>query len=108
MIVARSSNFSDPELDIVVEGQANPMRRDVFQIPPGESITLRVVADNPGTWFLHCKSPVSLSFFSFFPPIISIHCSLIVFRYRDRSHRMASRSRISNAIHRSSSSSSTT
>ena len=61
MIVARSSNFSDPELDIVVEGQANPMRRDVFQIPPGESITLRVVADNPGTWFLHCKSP-SLSF----------------------------------------------
>ena len=68
MIVARSSNFSDPELNVIVEGQANPMRRDVFQIPPGESITLRVVADNPGTWFLHCKFPrrsFSL-FFSFF------------------------------------------
>ena len=73
MIVARSSNFSDPELDIVVEGQANPMRRDVFQIPPGESITLRVVADNPGTWFLHCKSESpSLPPFFFFPLFHSI------------------------------------
>jgi iron transport multicopper oxidase len=53
MIVARSSNFSDPVP--VVEGQANPIRRDVFQIPSGESITLRLVADNPGTWFFHCK-----------------------------------------------------
>ena len=56
MIVARSLNFSDPDLDLpIVEGQANPMRRDVFQIPSGESITLRVVADNPGAWLLHCK-----------------------------------------------------
>ena len=63
MIVARSLNFSDPAQNLpVVEGQANPMRRDVFQIPSGQSITLRVVADNPGTWFLHCKS---LIFFSF-------------------------------------------
>jgi len=55
MIVARSLNFSDPELDSpVVEGQANPIRRDVFQIPPGQSITLRVVADNPGAWLFHC------------------------------------------------------
>ena len=63
MIVARSLNFSDPAQNLpVVEGQANPMRRDVFQIPSGQSITLRVVADNPGTWFFHCKS---LIFFSF-------------------------------------------
>ena len=56
MIVARSLNFSDPELDVpVVEGQANPMRRDVFQIPAGQSVTLRLVADNPGAWLLHCK-----------------------------------------------------
>jgi len=55
MIVARSLNFSDPDLDPpVVEGQANPIRRDVFQIPAGQSITLRVVADNPGAWLLHC------------------------------------------------------
>ena len=53
MIVGRSVNFSDP--DPVAEGQTNPIRRDVFQIPGGQSITLRVVADNPGTWFLHCK-----------------------------------------------------
>jgi len=57
MIVGRSLNFSDPELNLpVVEGQANPMRRDVVQIPPGQSVTLRVVADNPGSWILHCKS----------------------------------------------------
>ena len=57
MIVARSLNFSNPDLNPpVVEGQANPIRRDVFQIPPGQSITLRVVADNPGAWLLHCKS----------------------------------------------------
>jgi Multicopper oxidase len=72
MIVGRSSNFSDPELSRVVEGQANPIRRDVYQIPSGESITLRVIADNPGTWFFHCKSSlffysiVNLSFFFFF------------------------------------------
>ena len=63
MIVARSSNFSDPTLDVpVVEGQANPIRRDVVQIPGGESITLRVVADNPGAWLLHCKFRFYFSF----------------------------------------------
>jgi Multicopper oxidase len=57
MIVGRSLNFSDPEQNgPVVEGQPNPMRRDVFEIPSGQSITLRVVADNPGAWILHCKT----------------------------------------------------
>ena len=56
MIVARSLNISDPTLDPpVVEGQANPIRRDTFQVPAGQSVTLRVVADNPGVWLLHCK-----------------------------------------------------
>ncbi|KIK69948.1 hypothetical protein GYMLUDRAFT_150929 [Collybiopsis luxurians FD-317 M1] len=32
----------------------NPMRRDTFHIPGNGNITLRVVADNPGVWFLHC------------------------------------------------------
>jgi len=55
MIVGRSLNFSDPAQNLpVVEGQANPIRRDVFQIPSGQSITLRVVADNPGAWIFHC------------------------------------------------------
>ena len=52
MLVGRSVNFSDP--DPVIEGLTNPIRRDVFQIPAGQSITLRVVADNPGAWLLHC------------------------------------------------------
>ena len=59
MIVGRSLNFSDPTQNFpVVEGQSNPMRRDVFEIPSGQSITLRIVADNPGTWTLHCKTNI--------------------------------------------------
>ncbi|KAI6006986.1 Fet3 ferroxidase [Pisolithus albus] len=38
----------------LVEGQANPMRRDTTVIPGGGSVTLRVVADNPGAWIFHC------------------------------------------------------
>lgn len=34
----------------------NPLRRDTFHIPAEGSVTLRVVADNPGVWFLHCTS----------------------------------------------------
>jgi iron transport multicopper oxidase len=68
MIVGRSLKFSDPARNPpVVQGQANPIRRDVFQIPSGQSITLRVVADNPGAWIFHCKSKnFSFIFFTFF------------------------------------------
>ncbi|KAI6021056.1 Fet3 ferroxidase [Pisolithus marmoratus] len=38
----------------LVEGQPNPMRRDTVVIPGGGSVTLRVVADNPGAWLFHC------------------------------------------------------
>ena len=81
MIVGRSKNYtsSDPELNPpIVEGQANPIRRDTVQIPSGQSATLRVVADNPGVWFFHCMFP----HFSHFNRIY------ILFH---RSHRMASR-----------------
>nr|ANC28028.1 laccase [Polyporus umbellatus] len=57
MIVGRSEDYTsdDPLLNPpIVEGQANPMRRDTVHIPSMGSITLRVVADNPGTWMLHC------------------------------------------------------
>ncbi|KAF8816070.1 ferroxidase [Phlegmacium glaucopus] len=57
MIVGRSLDFTstDPTLNPpIVEGQLNPIRRDTIQIPAGESVTLRVIADNPGTWLLHC------------------------------------------------------
>nr|BAU94255.1 laccase [Pholiota microspora] len=56
-IVGRSTDYTsdDPTLNPpIVEGQVNPIRRDTVQIPSGESATLRVVADNPGVWFLHC------------------------------------------------------
>ncbi|KAF9480958.1 ferroxidase [Pholiota conissans] len=56
-IVGRSTDYTsdDPALNPpIVEGQANPMRRDTVQIPSMESATLRIVADNPGVWFLHC------------------------------------------------------
>lgn len=38
----------------LVEGQANPMRRDTVTIPGGGSVTLRLIADNPGAWIFHC------------------------------------------------------
>jgi len=59
MLVGRAQDYtsSDPTLNPpLVEGQANPMRRDTVQIPSMNSVTLRVVADNPGVWLLHCKS----------------------------------------------------
>lgn len=58
MLVGRSQDYTstDPTLNPpVAEGQANPMRRDTVQIPSMGSITLRVVADNPGAWFFHCE-----------------------------------------------------
>ncbi|KAK0449587.1 Fet3 protein [Desarmillaria tabescens] len=57
MIVGRATDYTsdDPLLNPpIVEGQANPIRRDTVHIPSMGSATLRVVADNPGTWFLHC------------------------------------------------------
>ncbi|KAG5650754.1 hypothetical protein H0H81_011166, partial [Sphagnurus paluster] len=56
-IVGRSSNYKShnpKENPRIVEGQKNPIRRDTIQIPSGHSATLRVVADNPGVWLLHC------------------------------------------------------
>jgi len=56
-IVNRVEQFDsdDPTLNPpLVEGQANPMRRDTIVIPGGGSVTLRVVADNPGAWMFHC------------------------------------------------------
>jgi iron transport multicopper oxidase len=57
-IVGRSEDYSsdDPALNPpIVEGQENPMRRDTIMIPPMGSATLRIIADNPGAWFFHCK-----------------------------------------------------
>jgi iron transport multicopper oxidase len=56
--VHRADDFTsdDPELNPpMLEGQANPVRRDTVQVPSGASATLRFVADNPGIWFFHCE-----------------------------------------------------
>ena len=52
-LVGRSTDYTsdDPTLNPPLnESQPNPMRRDTVQVPSGESVTLRVVADNPGDW----------------------------------------------------------
>jgi len=57
-IVGRAEDYlsDDPEKNPkLVEGQANPIRRDTVQIPGGHSATLRLVADNPGVWLMHCE-----------------------------------------------------
>ncbi|KAG6816327.1 hypothetical protein H0H87_006926 [Tephrocybe sp. NHM501043] len=62
-IVGRSEDYTsdDPALNPpIVEGQANPIRRDTVQIPSMHSATLRIVADNPGVWLLHCTCPMSV------------------------------------------------
>jgi iron transport multicopper oxidase len=56
-IVNRAEDYtsSDPTLNPpIVEGQANPIRRDTIGVPGGSSAALRLMADNPGAWILHC------------------------------------------------------
>jgi hypothetical protein len=55
---AEDYTFTDTTLNPpIVEGQADPMRRDTVQVPEGSSVVLRFVADNPGAWMLHCLYP---------------------------------------------------
>lgn len=57
MMVGRAEDYtsSDPILNPpIARGQLNPMRRDTFDVPAGGSLTLRIVADNPGAWIMHC------------------------------------------------------
>lgn len=56
-IVNRVTDYTsdDPSLNPpLIEGQANPVRRDTVTITGGGSVTLRFVADNPGAWIFHC------------------------------------------------------
>ncbi|KAI0770810.1 Fet3 protein [Irpex lacteus] len=56
-LVQRSTDYTsdDPELNPPInETRVNPMRRDTVQVPSGEGVTLRFVADNPGAWIFHC------------------------------------------------------
>jgi iron transport multicopper oxidase len=58
-ILNRATDYTsnDPSLNPpLIEGQANPMRRDTVTITGGGSVTLRFVANNPGAWLFHCKS----------------------------------------------------
>jgi iron transport multicopper oxidase len=59
-IVNRVTDYTstDPVLNPPIEeGQANPMRRDTVQVPPGSSVALRIISDNPGAWMFHCSYP---------------------------------------------------
>lgn len=97
-IVNRAEDYTSDNSTLnppVVEGQANPMRRDTVQVPQGSSVTLRLVADNPGAWMLHCVYP---------PLSLSIQV-LIVMLYRP--HRMAPRGRPRGDFHRSATSDAT-
>jgi iron transport multicopper oxidase len=59
-IVGRAEDFTSTNTTLnppIVEGQKNPVRRDTVQIPSGQSVTVRFIADNPGVWLMHCESP---------------------------------------------------
>ena len=69
-IVGRSEDYTSDNATLnppIVEGQKNPMRRDTVQVPSGTSVTLRVIADNPGAWFFHCACH---PFFALFCPFL--------------------------------------
>ncbi|THH31008.1 hypothetical protein EUX98_g3197 [Antrodiella citrinella] len=56
-LIGRAQDYTstDPTLNPpLVEGQANPMKRDTVQVPSMNSVTLRIAADNPGVWMFHC------------------------------------------------------
>jgi len=95
-IVGRSEDYTstDPALNPpIVEGQKNPMRRDTVQVPSMHSVTLRVIADNPGIWFFHCLSlPSAQQGWSTFTDTPGAN----------RSHRVAFASRACYDLHRGS------
>jgi Multicopper oxidase len=91
-IVNRAQDYTSDNSTLnppIVEGQANPMRRDTVQVPEGSSVALRIVADNPGAWILHCL----------YPPLSFSIQELTVMLYRP--HRMAPRGRSGGDFHRS-------
>nr|AHD24914.1 putative laccase 1 [Flammulina velutipes] len=54
MIVARSDDYINSPSPLIISAHPNPMRRDTINVPAGGSATLRIIADNPGAWFMHC------------------------------------------------------
>jgi iron transport multicopper oxidase len=65
-IVHKSFDVTSNDTDVnppFEEGQANPVRRDTVTIPPGGSVTLRWVADNPGAVStIHLTHQLKLTF----------------------------------------------
>ena len=60
---AEDYTSDDPSLNPPInESQPNPMRRDTVLSPAGSAYTFRVVMDNPGAWFFHCKILPALLF----------------------------------------------
>ena len=42
-------NGNVPDLEL-----QKPIRKDTIIVPSGGYVVIRIVADNPGVWFLHC------------------------------------------------------
>lgn len=62
-VVHKSQDVTSDDASLnppLVEGQANPMRRDTVMVPPGGSASIRFRADNPGAWLMHCRELISL------------------------------------------------
>ncbi|KAK7434374.1 ferroxidase fet3 [Stygiomarasmius scandens] len=95
-LVGRATDYTsdDPELNPPIsDNQTNPVRRDTVHIPSMGSATLRVVADNPGVWFLHChiewhlevglaiqliEAPLQAQQFTAnVPPVLYEHCQTL-------------------------------
>ena len=56
-IIGRATDYTSDDASLnppLVEGQANPVRRDTVHVDSGGSATLRFKTDNPGAWFFHC------------------------------------------------------
>lgn len=47
-------NYQDQDLPNLSASRVNPMRRDVFSVPPYSWIAFRFIADNVGVWPFHC------------------------------------------------------
>ncbi|KAK7036552.1 ferroxidase fet3 [Paramarasmius palmivorus] len=63
MLVNRAQDYKSADTTLnppLPSDLSNPLRRDTFEVPSGGSVTLRVVADNPGVWLLQPTNQWSL------------------------------------------------
>jgi len=72
-IVSRGEDYTSDNATLnppLMEGQANPLRRDTIQLLSMQTATLRLVADNPGAWLFHCHIDWHFSSVRLTPPLV--------------------------------------